>query len=77
MQHFLKKRKIKNKDRKVKDRIIRDIRTLFEEKEENYYTLKRVGNFWNNNYIEFESNGDRNKNLLLQEYLFIEDIMVV
>ena len=26
-----------------------------------YYKLIRLGNFWNNNYIEYESNGDRNK----------------
>ena len=24
-----------------------------------YYKLIRIGNFWNNNYIEYESNGDR------------------
>ena len=26
-------------------------------------------NFWNNNYIEYESNSDRNKNVSLKEYL--------
>ena len=26
-------------------------------------------NLWNNNYIEHESNGDRNKNLSVKEYL--------
>ena len=37
----------------VKDRIIKDIRTLFEQQEEkDYYKPIRVGNFWNNNYIE-------------------------
>ena len=35
------------------------------EKKKDYYKLKRVGNFWNNNYIE---NGDRNKNLSLEKY---------
>ena len=36
-----------------------------------YYIPKRVGNFWNNNYSEYESNGDRNgdRNLSLEEYL--------
>ena len=29
----------------------------------------RVNNFWNNNFIEYENNGDRNKILLLKEYL--------
>ena len=26
-----------------------------------------MGNLWNNNYIEYESNGDRNKNLSVKE----------
>ena len=29
----------------------------------------KVGNFWSNNYIEWESNGDRNKTLSIEEYL--------
>ena len=28
------------------------------EEEEDHYKPKRVSNFWNNNYIEYESNGD-------------------
>ena len=36
--------------------------TLFEQQEE-YYKPKRVSNLWNNNYIERESNGDKNRNL--------------
>ena len=28
----------------------------------------RVGNFWSDNYIEYESNGDRNKTLSIKEY---------
>ena len=36
------------------------IKTHFE-RENNFYKPLRVGNFWNNNYIEYESNGDRNK----------------
>ena len=39
----------------------------------------RVGNFRSNNYIEYESNGDRNKTLSIEEYLnknklFLKDI---
>ena len=30
--------------------------------EEDYYKPERVNNFWNNNYIEYESNGDKCKN---------------
>ena len=29
----------------------------------------REGNLWSNNYIENESNGDRNKTLSVEEYL--------
>ena len=53
----------------IKDRIRRDIKNLFEYKEENYYKPVRGNNFWSNNHIEYESNGDRNKTLLVQEYL--------
>ena len=65
------RKKNKGHGRLNKEGIIRDIRILFEqeEKEKDYYELKRVINFWNNNYIEYESNGDKNKNLLLDEYL--------
>ena len=42
--------------------MIRYIRNLFEqEKKEDYYQPVRIGNFWSRNYIEYESNGDRDK----------------
>ena len=55
--HFLKQKKKKKIEKKnqneriIKDRIIRDIRTRFEQEEEEdyYYKPKRVSNFWNNN----------------------------
>ena len=57
-------------DRLIKDRAIRDIRTLFEqEKDKYYYKPKRASNFWNNKYIRYKSNGDKNRNLSLDEYL--------
>ena len=53
-----------------KDRVIRDIRKLFEqEEEENQYKLVRVGIFWSNNYIEYGSDDDRNETLSTEEYL--------
>ena len=56
-------------DRLIKDRMIRDIRTPFEQQEEkDYYKPKRASNFSNNNYTEYESNGDRNRNLSLYKY---------
>ena len=63
----------KNKEinnRLIRDGITRDIRTLFEqEKEEDYCKPKRVTNFWNNSYIEYESNGHKKRNLSLGKYL--------
>ena len=64
----------------IKYRILRDIKNLFEHEEENYYKPVRVSNFWSNNYIEYESNGDRNKTLSVEEYLnkirpYLKDII--
>ena len=59
--------KLKKENEVIKDKIIRDTRTLFEQKEEDYYNPIRLGNFWNNNYIEYESSGDRNKNLSVKK----------
>ena len=41
----------------MKERIIRETRTLFEQ-EDDYYKTTRVCSFLNHNYIEYESNGD-------------------
>ena len=71
MKQKKKKNERKKLDKKtIRDRTIRDLGTLFDREEEKaYYKPKRVSNFWNNNYIEYESNGDRNRNLSLDEYL--------
>ena len=61
--------KNERKYRLIKDRVIRDIRTLFELEEKYYYKLKSVSNFWNNDFIEDESVGDRNRTLSLDKYL--------
>ena len=63
----IRERKKKSIKRLTEDRIFRDIRILFEQ-EEDYYKPKRVTNFWDNLCIEYESNGDRNRNLPLDEY---------
>ena len=60
---------MKKENEVIKDRIIRDIRTFFEHEEKDYYKPVRVGNIWGNNYIEYESNGDGNKTLSIEEYL--------
>ena len=52
------------------NRSLRDIKNLFEhEEKETFYKPVGVSNFWTNNYIEYESNGDRNKILSVEEYL--------
>ena len=50
---------LKKKKNKNTDRVIRDIRKLFEQQEEDYHKPKRVDNVWNNNYIEYESNDEK------------------
>ena len=50
----------------IKDRTIRDVKTLFEL--EDLYKPVRVVNFYGNNYIEYVVNGDENKTLLIKEY---------
>ena len=59
-----------------------DIKNLFEHKkgEENYYKPVTVSNFWSNNYIKYESNGDKIRTLLVEEYLnkisaYLKDII--
>ena len=52
------------KRRGIEDQIM----SLFKQ-EDDYYKPIRAGNFWNNNYIEYESSGDRSKNLSVKEYL--------
>ena len=63
----LEKKKEHN-ERLNKDGIIRDIMAHFEQ-EEDYYELKRVYNFWKNNYMGYESNSDKNRNLSVDENL--------
>ena len=60
--------------------MIRYIRTLFEQEEDNYVP-KRVSSSWNNYYIEYESNGDKNSNLSIDEYLnkiepYLRDVII-
>ena len=54
----------------IEDRITEDIRKKFEHEEEDYYIPVQVYNVWSNSYIEYESNNDRNKNLLTKEYVY-------
>ena len=44
-------------------------KTQKQSEVDDYYKPNRVGNLWDSNYIEYESNADKNKNLSLDEYL--------
>ena len=51
-----------------------------KKREENYSKPVIVDNLWSNNYIEHESNRDRNKTLSVEEYLnkirpYLKDII--
>ena len=61
--------RLKKEDKKIKDRIIRCIRSLFEREEQDYEKPIRIGNSWRKNYIESDSNGDGHKTLSIEEYL--------
>ena len=72
--------KLKKENEAIKGRIFRDIWALFKQ-EDDYYEPITVGNFWNNNYLEYESSGDRNKNLSVKENLdktksYLRDIII-
>ena len=55
--------RLKIENKAIRDKVIRDIRSLFEHEEEDYYKPVTIGNFWSNNYTEYKSNKDRNKTL--------------
>ena len=59
--------RLKKENTAVKDRIIRDIKNLLEQQEEKYYKPVRVDNFHSSNYIEYKSNGHKNKTLLTKK----------
>ena len=61
--------RLRKENKAIKDRTIRDIRILFDHKVEDHYKPVRVGNFWSNDYINYESNDDRNKTISVEEYL--------
>ena len=61
------------------DKINSDIRNIF--KEEDFYGPIRVDYLYSNNYIEYDSDGNRNKNLSIKEYLsesksYLKDIII-
>ena len=81
--HFLKnkkkkKRKKLQREKEINDRLIKEFE---QEDDDGYFKLKRVSNFWNNNFIEYGRNGDRNKHFSLDETLnkietYLSDIVI-
>lgn len=66
-----------------RDRDIRTIKTKNRdlESEELYYKSVSINKVWNNNHIEHESNGDRNKNLSIKDYInevkpYFKDVII-
>ena len=52
---MLKKENKENKDRITGDKTIRDIRTLLEENDDEYYKPKRENNFWNKTLLNMKA----------------------
>ena len=72
---------MKKENQSIKGKTISDIRNRFELENVEYYKPIKVGNFYSINDIEFDCNGDRDKKLLIQEYLskvqpYLKDIMI-
>ena len=64
------------------DKILGDIRTLFESDNKDYYNSIKIYNAFDDNYVEYESNGDKYKTLLNKEYIdkirpYFSDIKVI
>ena len=69
MKYARKRFRVKKENGAIKDRIIKDIKTLLESEKEDYYKPVRIGNFYRNNYIEYGSNDDKNKTTSIKKYL--------
>ena len=52
-----------------RDKVLRDKVLILYESEEDYYEPVRTSNVFNNNYIEYDSNEDKDKILSVKEYL--------
>ena len=61
----IKELRIENRD---DDKTIRDLRALYES-DEDYYKPKKLKSVFDDEYIEYERNGDKDKTLSTEEYL--------
>ena len=66
--------RLKPENEAIKNKVIRDIRNLFNH-DEDFYKIFRVGNFWSNNYIEYETKRDKNKTLSFMIKNIINDLI--
>ena len=61
---------LESENKAIKGRILGDIKNFLSMKKKKIIKKPvRVSKFWSNNYIEYESNSDRNKRLSVKEYL--------
>ena len=73
--------RLKKQVKGIKYIVLRNIMNLSKHEEgENYYKPVRLNNFWSNNYIEYKSNGDKNRIISVKEYLdkirpYLKDII--
>ena len=72
--------KSKRKDNATKDKVLRDIRALFESDDDHYYKPIKTNNAFSSSYIENKSNGDKHKCLSIKEYfnkirLYLSDMI--
>ena len=65
--------RLKKEVKGIKNIVLRNINYLFffefEKEEDNYYKPVRINNFWSNNYVEYKSNGHKNRVLSVEENL--------
>ena len=59
----------KKKDNGINDNALKDMRIMFESDNKDYYQPVRFTNAFDDNFIEYESNGDKDKTLSIEEYL--------
>ena len=51
------------KENRDENKIIGDLRALYEPQEEDYYKSQKIKGAFDDDYIEYESNGDKDKEL--------------
>ena len=62
-------KELRRKSNAITDKIIRDIRNLFESNEENYDEPVRIGNTFDNDHFKYERGSDKNKPYQLKNIL--------